>query len=81
MMTLTCEHVVAVLGNESIHLPELPQKYAAWSKEVERFNNLTTRYVVEPPLQFQFCEYCTSCGEALDTSQHYQVAKSNDQFT
>lgn len=75
-MVSTCDHVVAVLGNEFIRLSELPQKYLEWSKDVDRFNELTIRYVVKPPLNFQFAKHCMHCGEALDVSQNYQLAKS-----
>lgn len=67
---MTCEHTVAKVGDKDITEAELVEAYSDWNGEVDRFNELNSRYVVEPPPEFVLARYCPKCGEKLDAEAH-----------
>lgn len=78
---MSCEHTVAKVGDKDISEANLRDAYCEWNSEVDRFNELNSRYVVQPPPEFKLANFCPKCGEKLDVEAHRKALATPPRLT
>lgn len=66
IITVDCDHVVAICGNENIKASTLDAISKDWVAKVKNYNAKTDRCVVFPPAELITVPFCCNCGNKLD---------------